>query len=215
MFHKIEKLDNIIIFHTNTAMRSGLSNQKFFIRSMKINLPISPFWLAGSRPLSVRIREAILSSPLSTVLRFVIPWHVFFKNRHFFWFFTNLVIDFKHSRWCLFRVISISNSIFGGGNGICFCNISVIIYEICGLCLGRNDDGLFAWWKSFFAKGLDLSIEKIFVFARCFRYGWLSFCWSIGLCNVFMLLGLFFSESNWHIHASKPCCFLPFFKIIV
>lgn len=40
MFHKTEKLDNIIIFHTNTAMRSGLSNQKFFIRSMKINLPI-------------------------------------------------------------------------------------------------------------------------------------------------------------------------------
>ena len=40
MFHKTEKLDNIIIFHTNTAMRSGLSNQKFFICSMKINLPI-------------------------------------------------------------------------------------------------------------------------------------------------------------------------------
>lgn len=40
MFHKTKKLDNIIIFHTNTAMRSRLSNQKFFILSMKINLPI-------------------------------------------------------------------------------------------------------------------------------------------------------------------------------
>ena len=53
------------------------------------------------------------------------------------------MIDFKRSRWRLFRVISISNSIFGGGNRIGFLNISVIINDVCVLCFGRNDDGLF------------------------------------------------------------------------
>ena len=217
MFHKTEKFNNVIIFHSNTTVRWGLTNQKFFIRSMKINLPIFPVLvgLAGSRPLSVRIREVILSSPLSTVLRFVIPWHVFFFVFHFFWFFTNLVIDFKHSRWCLFRVISISNSIFGGGNRIGFLNISMIIHEICGLSFWWDNDGLFAWWKSFFAKGLDLSIEKILIFSRCFCYDWLCFVRSIRLRGDFMFCGLFFCESNRDVHSCKTRRLLPFFKIIV
>ena len=124
-----------------------------------------------------------------------------------------LWLIFKRSRWCLFRVISISN--FGGGNGIGFLNISVIINEVCVLCFGRNDDGLFTWWKSFFAKGLDLSIEKIFIVSRCFCYDWLCVVRSVLLRGDFIFCGSFFCESNRDVHSCKARRLLPFFKIIV
>ena len=52
---------NIIIFHTNTAMRSGLSNQKFFIRSMKINFPIF-------RVLVDRVKASERQNPRSDII---------------------------------------------------------------------------------------------------------------------------------------------------
>ena len=166
MFHKTKKLDNIIIFHTNTAMRSRLSNQKFFILSMKINLPI--FRVLVDRVKAAErqnLRSDIIFDSIdgfevcNTLGTFSLKTVIFSDFPPILW------LIFKRSRWRLFRVISISNSIFGGGNRIGFLNISVIINDVCVLCFGRNDDGLFTWWKSFFAKVWIWVLRK-FLFSR-------------------------------------------------
>ena len=216
MFHKTKKLDNIIIFHTNTAMRSRLSNQKFFILSMKINLPIF-------RVLVDRVKAAERQNLRSDIIFDSIDGFeigntlsaLSFKNRHFLSIPTDFMTNFKCSRWSLFRVISISNSIFGSGNRIGFLNISMIIHEVCVLCLGRNDDGLFASRKAIFSKCRERIIEEIFIVSRCFCYDWLCFVRSVRLRGDFMFCGLFFCESDRDVHSCKTCRLLPFFKIIV